>query len=220
MAKRDYYEVLGVNKNATDDELKSAFRKAAKKCHPDLNPDDKEAEARFKELNEAYEVLSDKQKRAQYDQFGHAAFDPASAAGGNYGAGGFGDFSDIFSSFFGGGFGREGSTHRRNGPMQGSDIGANLTLTFEEARLEREKRYSLTARKTAPPVQVQGLNPAHIPKPVQHAADRGRSGCSKTPCSARLQPLGHATPVMVRARLSRNPARHAAGAAESTREAA
>lgn len=140
MAKRDYYEVLGVNKNATDDELKSAFRKAAKKCHPDLNPDDKEAEARFKELNEAYEVLSDKQKRAQYDQFGHAAFDAASAAGGNYGAGGFGDFSDIFSSFFGGGFGREGSTHRRNGPMQGSDIGANLTLTFEEARLEREKR--------------------------------------------------------------------------------
>ena len=105
--KRDYYEVLGVNKNATDDELKSAFRKAAKKYHPDLNPDNKEAEAKFKEVNEAYEILSDKQKRAQYDQFGHAAFDPTAAGGGAYGgaydAGGFGDFSDIFSSFFGGG---------------------------------------------------------------------------------------------------------------------
>ena len=82
MAKKDYYEVLGVDKGASDDEIKSAFRKAAKSCHPDLHPNDSDAEARFKEVNEAYEVLSDKQKRAKYDQFGHAAFDPT---GGGYG---------------------------------------------------------------------------------------------------------------------------------------
>ena len=174
MAKRDYYEVLGVNKNATDDELKSAFRKAAKKCHPDLNPDDKEAEARFKELNEAYEVLSDKQKRAQYDQFGHAAFDAASAAGGNYGAGGFGDFSDIFSSFFGGGFGREGSTHRRNGPMQGSDIGANLTLTFEEAAFGTRKEIIVNREENCPACSGTGAKPGAHPETCPTCGGQGQ----------------------------------------------
>lgn len=136
MAKADYYEVLGVDKSATDDEIKSAFRKSAKKYHPDLHPDDKVCEAKFKEINEAYEVLSDKEKRAKYDQFGHAAFDPASGGGSyNYGGGfgGFGGFSDIFDSVFGGGF--SSSRRNPNGPVDGNDLQYNLTITFEEAAM-------------------------------------------------------------------------------------
>lgn len=133
MAKADYYEVLGVGREASDSEIKSAFRKAAKQYHPDLHPGDKEAEAKFKEINEAYEVLSDSGKRAKYDQFGHAAFDPAAGAGGGYGGAGFGDFSDIFSSVFGGFGGFGGGSAYRNGPVQGNDLRYNLTITFEEA---------------------------------------------------------------------------------------
>ena len=127
--KRDYYEVLGVSKTASDDELKKAFRKLAKQYHPDLHPGDKECEEKFKEVNEAYEVLSDKDKRARYDQFGHAGVDPNYGAG--QGAGGFGggfgggfdgdiDLGDIFSSFFGGGFGT--SSRNPNAPSRGRDI--------------------------------------------------------------------------------------------------
>jgi len=128
--KRDYYEVLGVSKSAGETEIKKAYRQLAKKYHPDMNPGDAEAEKNFKEVNEAYDVLSDSDKKAKYDQYGHAAFDPA--AGGGAGFGGFGDFgfdiSDIFSSFFGG-----GSSTQRNGPVRGSNITVRLTLTFEEA---------------------------------------------------------------------------------------
>ena len=131
--KRDYYEVLGIQKGADENEIKKAYRSLAKKYHPDLHPGDKEAEANFKEVNEAYDVLSDPDKRAKYDQYGHAAFDPASGMGGG-GFGGFGDFggfdiNDIFSSFFGG---SSGGT-RRNGPIRGDDITVRMTLTFEEA---------------------------------------------------------------------------------------
>lgn len=133
--KRDYYEVLGVNKNATDDEIKAEYRKKAKKYHPDLNPDDKTAEAKFKDVNEAYEVLSDKDKRAKYDSFGHAGVDPSYGGGNPYGgAGGFGgvDLGDIFSSFFGGGFG--GSTRQSaNAPRRGGDVRASVALSFMEA---------------------------------------------------------------------------------------
>ncbi len=130
--KRDYYEVLGVDKSASADEIKRAYRQLAKKYHPDMNPGDAEAEARFKEVNEAYAVLSDEEKKAKYDQYGHAAFDPAS--GGGYGGGGFGgfegfDFSDIMSSFFGGGSTRS----TRNAPIEGDDVLARVTLDFEEA---------------------------------------------------------------------------------------
>lgn len=135
--KRDYYEVLGVSKGASDDEIKKAYRKTAKKYHPDLNPDNAEAEAKFKECNEAYEVLSDAQKKARYDQFGFAGVDPNYGAG--QGAGGFGggfgfdgdiDLGDIFSSFFGGGF---GGGRNPNAPQRGRDIQAGVSLTFEEA---------------------------------------------------------------------------------------
>lgn len=146
--KRDYYEVLGVDKSVSDDELKKAYRKAAKKYHPDLNPGDAVAEQKFKEVNEAYEVLSDKEKRARYDQFGHAGVDPnfGANAGGGYGGGfgGFGDFGDlgdIFGSFFGGG----GSSRRNpNAPQRGSDTAANVVVSFEEAAKGCKKTIKVT----------------------------------------------------------------------------
>ena len=152
--KQDYYEVLGVSKTATDEEIKKAYRKLAKKYHPDLNPNNKEAEAKFKAAGEAYEVLSDKEKRAQYDQFGHAAFDPSMGGGaysGGFGGGsGFG-FEDIFESFFGGGF---GGGNRRNGPQRGSDIKTYLEITFEEAAFGVEKE--ITVNKYVPCDSCEG----------------------------------------------------------------
>ena len=141
--KRDYYEVLGVDKNADDATLKKAYRKLAKKYHPDVNPGDKEAEAKFKEATEAYSVLSDADKRRQYDQFGHAAFEN----GGGGGAGGFGgfdfngaDMGDIFGDIFGDLFGGGGRTRRaNNGPMKGANLRARVNITFEEAVFGCEK---------------------------------------------------------------------------------
>ena len=136
--KRDYYEVLGLNKGADEASIKKAYRSLAKKYHPDMNPGNAEAEMKFKEVNEAYEVLSNPEKKAQYDQFGHAAFDPSMGGGGSGGFGGFGGFSDfgdlgdLFGSFFGGGFGGSSSA-RRNGPMRGDDIAARVVIDFEEA---------------------------------------------------------------------------------------
>lgn len=129
--KRDYYEELGVDKNADEATIKKAYRSLAKKYHPDMNPGDAEAEARFKAVNEAYAVLSDPEKKARYDQYGFAGVDPNMGGGAGYGDFGGFDFGDIFSSFFGGGTG--GGASRRNAPTRGEDLQYRLTLTFEEA---------------------------------------------------------------------------------------
>lgn len=141
--KRDYYEVLGVDKSADEAALKKAYRQLAKKYHPDMNPGDKDAEQKFKEVNEAYAVLSDSEKRSRYDQFGHAGVDGSAGAGGfggfDFNGGGFGDiFGDIFGSFFGGG----GGASRRNAPMQGDDISVRVNITFEEAAFGCKKDIS------------------------------------------------------------------------------
>ncbi len=149
--KRDYYEVLGVNKGASADEIKKAYRKAAMKYHPDRNPGDKTAEEKFKECGEAYEVLSDDDKRARYDQFGFAGVDPNYGAGagsyggagfGGFGGSGFGGFGDIFSEFFGGGATTGGSARQQNVPRRGENVMAHLELTFEEAAFGCEKEVS------------------------------------------------------------------------------
>lgn len=140
-SKRDFYEVLGVGKSSSDAEIKKAYRKLAKQYHPDVNPGDKTAEAKFKEANEAYEILSDPQKKARYDQYGHAGVDPNGfgGAGAGFGDFDFGGIGDIFESFFGGsGFGR--STRSRSGPQKGADLKYSMEISFEEAAfgLERE----------------------------------------------------------------------------------
>lgn len=147
--KRDYYEVLGIEKGASDDEIKKAYRKMAKQYHPDLNPGDKTAEAKFKEVGEAYEVLSDSQKRSRYDQFGHAGVDPSyggGPAGGGFYNGGFGDIGDIFGDIFGGGFGFGGATRTKdpNGPMRGNDSAVHIVLTFLEAAHGCKKELSVS----------------------------------------------------------------------------
>ena len=144
--KRDYYEVLGLSKGADEASIKKAYRTLAKKYHPDMNPGNAEAEQKFKEVNEAYSVLSDSEKKAQYDQFGHAAFEQGGGGYGGYGGfSDFGDIGDIFSSFFGGGFGGGfggSSSSRRNAPQRGEDIGVHITLTFEEAAFGVKKDIS------------------------------------------------------------------------------
>lgn len=163
MANKDYYAVLGLEKGASDDEIKRAFRKLAVKYHPDKNQGNKEAEEKFKDINEAYQVLSDPEKKARYDQFGTADFD-----GSGFGAGGFGgfDFSDmggfgdIFESFFGGG----GSSRRRNGPVKGADIEYTLNLTFEEAVFGVEKEITINRNENCESCRGNGAEPGTSPK--------------------------------------------------------
>ncbi|MDD6276538.1 MAG: molecular chaperone DnaJ [Clostridia bacterium] len=166
--KRDYYEVLGIDKSASADEIKKAYRKKAKQYHPDLNPGDKDAESKFKEVNEAYEVLSDDQKKARYDQFGHAGVDPNYGAGG---AGGFGDdfdLGDIFSSFFGGGFGGSGKRSNPNAPRRGEDLQTTVTISFEEAAKGCKRRLDINRIEVCPECSgsgaAKGTSPVTCPE--------------------------------------------------------
>ena len=163
--KRDYYEVLGVSKTASDSELKSAYRKLAKKYHPDVNPGDKEAEAKFKEATEAYSVLSDAEKRRQYDQFGHAAFEQ-----GGGGAGGFGgfdfngaDMGDIFGDIFGDLFGGGGRRRANNGPMKGANLRARVNITFEEAVFGCDKELEIVLKDECTTCHGTGAKPGTQP---------------------------------------------------------
>ena len=172
--KRDYYEVLGVGRDASEEDIKRAYRKLAKKYHPDVNPGDAEAEKKFKEASEAYAVLSDAQKRSQYDQFGHAAFDG--------GAGGFGgfdfnsaDFSDIFSDLFGDIFG--GGTRSRgmnNGPMKGPNIRTSVRITFQEAVFGVEKTLTLNLKDPCPTCGGNGAKPGTTPKMCPKCGGKGQ----------------------------------------------
>ena len=165
--KRDYYEVLGVSRGASEDEIKKAYKKMARKYHPDLNPGDKTAEEKFKEVNEAYEVLSDADKKARYDQYGHAGVDP------NFGAGGFGggfdgsfDFGDlgyIFGSFFGGGFGG-GRRTNPNAPQRGESIRMSIAISFEEAAFGCEKAVTVERYETCDTCHGNGCAPGTSPE--------------------------------------------------------
>lgn len=160
--KRDYYEVLGVDKGASADEIKRAYRKLAKQYHPDLNKDNPEAAEKFKEVGEAYSVLSDDEKRAKYDQFGHAAFDGSGGydAGGGFGGfSDFGDLGDIFGSFFGGAFGGGGGQSRRNAPQKGRDIRVKVELTFEEAAFGAKKTINVSRMDTCSACSGTGAKP-------------------------------------------------------------
>ena len=162
-AKRDYYEVLGVSKNATDDEIKRAYRKKAKECHPDLHPDDQGAVERFKELNEANEVLSDPDKRARYDQFGFE--DPMAGMGGGgnpFGGFDFGGMGDIFDQLFNGGMGG-GRSARSQGPVQGNDLRYELRITFEEAAKGCEKSFEIYRNELCDTCKGTGAKPGTSP---------------------------------------------------------
>ena len=165
--KRDYYEVLGIQKGASEDEIKKAYKKLARKYHPDMNPGDKEAEEKFKEVNEANEVLSDPEKKARYDQFGFAGVDPnygAGAGGGAYGGGfDFGDLGDIFGSFFGGGFGG-GQRRNPNAPQRGESIRASVSVSFTEAAFGCEKSVTLESSEQCPTCKGNGCAPGTTPE--------------------------------------------------------
>ena len=178
--KRDYYEVLGVEKTATDDELKKAYRKLARQYHPDVNPGNKEAEEKFKEVNEAYDTLSDPQKRAQYDQFGHAG--PGGFGGGAGGAGGFGggfgDMGDIFDMFFGG----AGGGNAQRGPKRGADMRYDLTIDFEEAIFGCEKTISVSRWETCKTCHGTGAKEGSQPTTCPRCGGRGQvTTTQKTP---------------------------------------
>lgn len=173
--KRDYYEVLGVDKSASDADIKKAYRKLAKQYHPDINPGNKEAEAKFKEANEAYEVLGDSQKRAQYDQFGHAGMNGGGFGGFGGGFEGFdmGGFGDIFETFFGGS-GFSSSKKTRKGPQKGADLKYAMEINFEEAAFGVEKEITINRMEVCAKCEGSGSKPGSSPSTCQHCNGTGQ----------------------------------------------
>ncbi len=173
--KRDYYEVLGVEKSADEAAIKKAYRVLAKKYHPDMNPGDAEAEKKFKEASEAYAILSDPEKRRQYDQFGHAAFDQ-SAGGGGFGGFDFSgaDFSDIFGDIFGDFFGGRRTARDNNGPAKGSNIRTSVRITFEEAVFGTEKEIELTVKEECKTCHGSGAKPGTTPQTCSKCGGKGQ----------------------------------------------
>lgn len=173
--KRDYYEVLGIDKNADDAAIKKAYRQLAKKYHPDMNPGDQEAEKKFKEASEAYAVLSDPDKRRQYDQFGHAAFE-GGAGGGGFGGFDFNsaDMGDIFGDIFGDLFGGGRSRRANNGPMQGANIRAQIRVTFEEAVFGCDKEIELTLKDECGKCHGTGAKPGTSPITCSKCGGKGQ----------------------------------------------
>lgn len=173
--KRDYYEVLGVDKNADDATIKKAYRGLAKKYHPDMNPGDTEAEKKFKEASEAYAVLSDPEKKRQYDQFGHAAFDGGmggGAGGFNFNGADFSDiFGDIFGDFFGGG---RRSNRANNGPMQGANVRTSVKITFEESIKGTEKEIEIPVKETCKTCNGNGAKPGTSPETCTRCGGKGQ----------------------------------------------
>ena len=179
--KRDYYEVLGLEKSASDDEIKKAYRRLAKQYHPDLHPGDKDCEEKFKEIGEAYEILSDPDKKAKYDQYGHAAFDPNAGFGGGGGFGGFGDFGDlgdILGNIFGGGFGGfGGSQTRRNAPQKGENLRVRMGISFEEAAFGCTREISVPRIEDCDDCSGSGCKPGTSP---ESCPDCGGTGTVRT----------------------------------------
>ena len=170
--KRDYYEVLGVDKNADEAAIKKAYRVLAKKYHPDMNPGDAEAEKKFKEASEAYAVLSDPEKKKQYDQFGHAAFDGGAGGGFDFSGMDFNDiFGDIFGDFFGGG---RRSSARSNGPMKGANLRTSVRITFEEAVFGCSKEIELTVKEICKTCNGSGAKPGTSPETCTACGGRGQ----------------------------------------------
>ena len=174
--KRDYYEVLGVDKNASEAEIKRAYRKVAKKYHPDMNPGDKEAEEKFKEAAEAYEVLSDPEKKSKYDQFGHAAFEQGGGGAGGFGGFDFGgDMGDIFGDIFGDFFGGGGARRRGNdGPMKGANLRTSVRITFEEAVFGCEKEIEMVLKDECTTCGGTGAKPGTSPETCTKCGGKGK----------------------------------------------
>lgn len=187
MEKRDYYEVLGISRSATEQEIKKAYRKKAMEYHPDRNPDNKDAEEKFKEVNEAYEVLSDAEKRKTYDQFGHAGFDPRSGFSGGFEGADFSDLGDIFGSMFGDMFGG-GMRQRRNGPKRGADLRYAVNVTFEEAAFGTDKEVTIRREEECDVCHGTGAKPGTHSKTCPTCHGSGQvSQQVKTPFGVMMQ---------------------------------
>ncbi len=171
--KRDYYEVLGVSKNASESEIKKAYRVVAKKYHPDANPGDAVAEEKFKEAAEAYAILSDPEKRQKYDQFGHAAFDP-NQGGSGFGGFDFADMGDIFGDIFGDMFGGGARKGPSNGPVRGADIRTTVRVSFEEAVYGTQKDLELPLKDECPVCKATGAQPGHPPENCTKCGGKGQ----------------------------------------------